>query len=140
MNLADVQPEMIINLERAALDRWGKGDPDGFLEIMARDITYFDPTTEKRLDGIEAIRALFATIRGKISVDRTELVNPTVVGSGDTAILTTNLISHGGSFAGGPKADASWNTTEVYRRIDGSWKIIHSHWSYTRPDVKMPGV
>ena len=29
--------DTIIRLERAALDRWGKGDPGGYLEIMATD-------------------------------------------------------------------------------------------------------
>jgi hypothetical protein len=28
----------IITLERTALDRWGKGDPSGFLEICAPDM------------------------------------------------------------------------------------------------------
>lgn len=40
---ADFKPETIIALERAALDRWGKGDPKGFLETYAPDVTYFDP-------------------------------------------------------------------------------------------------
>src|SRR5262249_39400656 len=35
----------------AALERWGKGDPDGFLEIYADEITYFDLTQERRVDG-----------------------------------------------------------------------------------------
>jgi hypothetical protein len=35
-------------MERAALDRWGKGDPEGYLELMARDVTYFDPTSSDR--------------------------------------------------------------------------------------------
>jgi ketosteroid isomerase-like protein len=33
----------IVMLERAALDRWGNGDPSGFLELYATDVTYFDP-------------------------------------------------------------------------------------------------
>ena len=41
----------IIALERAALDRWGAGDPSGYLEISAPDVTYFDPFLERRLDG-----------------------------------------------------------------------------------------
>jgi hypothetical protein len=32
----DFKPETIIALERAAIDRWGKGDPQGFLETMPR--------------------------------------------------------------------------------------------------------
>ncbi len=36
----------LIDLETAALHRWGHGDPDGFLEISAPDVTYFDPFIE----------------------------------------------------------------------------------------------
>jgi hypothetical protein len=25
-----------------------------------------------------------------------------------------------------------WNCSEVFGRIDGSWKIIHTHWSQIR--------
>ncbi len=134
----DLQPDTIIGLERAAPDRWGKGDPDGYLNTMAPDVTYFDPTTDARVDRKERLKTTLDAIRGKISVERAELVNPTVVGQGDVGILTFNLISHGGQFAGGPKIDARWNCTEVYRRIDGAWKIIHSHWSFTKPEVKVP--
>ena len=31
--------DTILALERAALDRWGKGDPDGFLELAAPDVS-----------------------------------------------------------------------------------------------------
>jgi len=34
--------DTIIATERAALDRWGKGDPSCFLEICAPDVVYFD--------------------------------------------------------------------------------------------------
>ena len=37
----------ILGLEKAALDRWCKGDPTGFLEISAPDVVYFDPFLEK---------------------------------------------------------------------------------------------
>jgi len=37
--------EMIVAMERAALERWGRGDPDGFLDISAPDVSYFDPFT-----------------------------------------------------------------------------------------------
>ena len=38
----------ILALERAAAERWGQGDPDGYLGLMAPDITYFDPVSGKR--------------------------------------------------------------------------------------------
>src|SRR5579864_7892257 len=62
----DFRPETVIALERGALDRWGKGDPQGFLDIMASDQTYFDPTTAKRLDGQDMLKKYFAPFIGKI--------------------------------------------------------------------------
>ena len=47
--------EHIIGLERAALDRWGKGDPSGFLEVYGDAITYFDPLPAQRIDGRQAM-------------------------------------------------------------------------------------
>jgi ketosteroid isomerase-like protein len=57
----------IIAMERAALDRWGKGDPSGFLEICSPDVVYFDPTLQQRLDGLEALTRLYEPVRGRIS-------------------------------------------------------------------------
>jgi hypothetical protein len=36
----------LLALERAALDRWGNGDPS---ELYATDITYFDPLTARHI-------------------------------------------------------------------------------------------
>jgi hypothetical protein len=44
--------EEIIAMECEALDRWGKGDPRGFTEISAAEVTYYNPYTERRLDGL----------------------------------------------------------------------------------------
>ena len=118
--------EQILALERAALDRWGKGDPDGYLEISAPDLTYFDPFVQKRIDGIDSLRAWYDLIRGKIQIEREEIVNPTVQIIGDAAILTFQFISHGSEGA------MHWNCTEGYRREGDTWKIIHSHWSFAK--------
>jgi hypothetical protein len=57
--------ETIISMEKQALDRWGKGDPSGFLEISSPDVVYFDPFLEKRIDGLEALTRYYEGIRGK---------------------------------------------------------------------------
>jgi ketosteroid isomerase-like protein len=132
----DFRPETIIALERGALDRWGKGDPEGFFEIMATDQTYFDPLTPKRIDSQDALRQYFAPITGKIKVEKYEMIDPKVQRSGDLAVLTFNIVSYGGQLDGGPKTTSQWNSTEVYQRINGSWKIVHSHWSYVKPAIK----
>ena len=91
----DFHPDTIVALERGALDRWGKGDPQGFFDIMASDQTYFDPTTAKRIDGHDALKNYFAPFTGKIKIERYEMIAPTVQRSGNLAVLTFNLIKIG---------------------------------------------
>jgi ketosteroid isomerase-like protein len=122
-------PEHIIELERAALDRWGRGDPSGFLEISALDVSYFDPFTEQRLDGLPALGALYDGIRGKIHIDRSEIIEPRVQVFGDVAILTFRFESHGS------EGSVHWNTTEVYRNTDAGWRIVHTHWAFRQPKL-----
>jgi len=100
---------------------------------FAPEETYFDPNTEKRIDGLEGFRRYLAPFTGKIKIERIELIDPKVQRVGDLAVLTFNLNDYGASLGDGPKSDARWNSTEVYQRIDGRWKIVHSHWSYVKP-------
>jgi len=116
----------IITIERAALDRWGKGDPAGFLEISAPDVVYFDPYLGKRIDGLEALTRRYQEIWGKIHLDRFELLNPLVQVCRDAAVLTFNYVSYSG------QNETRWNCTEVYRREGDRWQIIQTHWSYTQ--------
>jgi ketosteroid isomerase-like protein len=116
----------LIEMEKAALVRWGKGDPGGYLEICAPDVVYFDPYREERVDGLPALAALYETMRGQVYFDRFELINPHVQASGDLAMLTFNYISYNG------QQTSRWNCTEAYRREpDNHWRIIQTHWSYT---------
>ncbi|MGA2503971.1 MAG: nuclear transport factor 2 family protein [Anaerolineales bacterium] len=116
----------IIDMEKAALNRWGKGDPDGFLEICAPDVVYFDPYREERVDGFPALAALYETLRGQVHFDRFEVINPRVQTSGNLAVLTFNFVSYTGEQC------SRWNCTEAYRREpDGHWRIVQTHWSYS---------
>jgi hypothetical protein len=117
----------VIALERAALDRWGKGDPSGFLEICAPDVTYFDNNLERRLDGLDALTAYYEKVRGQIYVDRYELIQPKVQFCGEAVVLTFNYVG----CAGGK--EYRWNCTEVYWRTPKGWRIIQTHWSKTGP-------
>jgi ketosteroid isomerase-like protein len=118
--------ETIIAMERAALVRWGQGDPSGFLEISAPDVVYFDPYLEMRIDGLDALTEYYQGIWGQVRFDRFELLNPCVQAGSELAVLTFNYVSYTGD------RESRWNCTEVYRHNSGHWKIIQTHWSYTR--------
>ena len=121
----------IISIERTALNRWGKGDPWGFTEISADEVTYFDTGTERRVDGREALRQLYLRREGRIKIDRYDMLNPKVQVRENTAVLTFNLIDYIHTREGSTE-EVHWNATEVYCIIDGQWKIIHTHWSHTQ--------
>jgi hypothetical protein len=118
--------EILVAMESAALRRWGDGDPSGFLEICAPDVVYFDPYLEKRIDGLEALTQYYKGLWGQVHFDRFELLNPCVQVSGGLAVLTFNYVSYTGN------TESRWNCTEVYRLSADNWRIIQTHWSYTR--------
>jgi len=126
-------------LERAALDRWIVPNPDGYLDLAAPDITYFNPYQERRVDGLEALTALIGPIKGAqlpFSDVRYEMIEPKVQLYGEVALLTFNLINYG-RIGGQPETVLTrWNSSQVYRRIDGGWRLVHSHWSYLKPGVQ----
>ncbi|MFN8549121.1 MAG: DUF4440 domain-containing protein [Candidatus Eisenbacteria bacterium] len=118
--------EDILALEEAALRRWCKGDPSGFLELCAEDVVYFDPYLERRMNGLAALTAYYESIRGKVQVERFEMIEPYVQLIGDAAVLTFNFVSWGEK-----EEPSRWNCTEVFRRRGDGWRIIQTHWSYT---------
>ena len=117
----------VLALERTTLDGWQVGNPDPLLAISDPEITYFHVVTDKRLDGLPALRALFEAYRGRPLFDSYEMADPKVQSSGDTAVLTYTLVRHVGT------TTSRWNATQVYQRKKEGWRIIHSHWSATRP-------
>ena len=131
----------LIALERVALDRYITMDPEGYLSLYAPEVTYFDPSTERRLDGLKAMQEFLRpmkTAKRRFTKPRYEILGPKVQLYGDVALLTFNIINYGKPPNRPEQALARWNTTEVYRRVDGKWVIVHSHWSFIKPDVKAP--
>ena len=129
----------LVALERAALDRWVKLDPEGYLSLFAADVTYFDPTTERRVNGLEAMRVRLEPMK-KITLPftdpRYDLIEPKVQQHGEVAVLTFNVVNYAKLPNQPETMVARWNSTEVYRRIDGKWRIIHGHWSRVQADAK----
>lgn len=121
----------VLQLERGALDRWGKGDTAGYSDLYAEDVSYFDPLTRARIDGLKAMLAYYEPWQGKIKVARYEIFNPQVVEADVLAVLTFNLVNYLDGEDGKEVLGSCWNCTEVYRRDAARWRIVHSHWSFT---------
>lgn len=119
----------ILALERAALDRWGNGDPDGFLELAAPDVSYIDPIQQRPLSDRAELTELYDQLRGAIKIESSEIVNARVQEAGDIAVLSFQFLSRGS------EGSMNWNATEVYQRLPDGWRIIHTHWSYVQPKL-----
>jgi ketosteroid isomerase-like protein len=121
-------PATIIALERAALDRSDRYDPDGFLTLSDPGVVYIDPTLEQPIVGLENLRTYYKSFRGTGTPVRGEMLNAKVQVMGDTAVLTFNYRRTDGK-------EPRWNATEVYRKTKDGWRIVHTHWSYIKPQA-----
>ena len=135
--------ETILALERGINDRWNRGDVDGALEAYSEDVTYFDPLTAVRLDGRKAVEGYFRKFfEGKLNILRNVFPNPQLIVSagGDLAVLNYNLVNIVPDGQGGEKQGTPWNSTQVYRFMDGQWRVVHANWSFTRHPAAMQGL
>jgi ketosteroid isomerase-like protein len=120
----------ILALEKAAMNRWRQGDPDGFLALSTPQVTYFDPILPGRLTGIASLTEFYNGMRGQGGgASAVEYVDPRVDVVGDAALLTYRYLWAGLDSDGTVTARSAWNCSEVYRRQAGQWRIVHTHWS-----------
>ena len=116
--------QTILAQEHRALERWSQGDPLGYSNAAAQDITYFDDIgAQLRVEGVEALREYLTSLQGQIPVHSYEVVDPKVQVLGDVGILTFRY--HASSPDG--EALTQWKATTVYSRVDGQWQMVHGH-------------
>ncbi len=133
--------ETLMALETAAMERWRAGDPMGWVEISAPEVTYVDPGLAQPIVGREAYAAYLGKLKGQIHYQGSEFLLPRIATFGDVAVLTYNYRSTREE-PGAQPARTDWNTTEVYARFGSDWRIIHTHWSYldheAPPSLEVP--
>jgi ketosteroid isomerase-like protein len=124
----------ILELEKSCNERWSTGDNRGYLDNYAEEITYFDPVLETLLVGKEAVVAHIESIYADPHIVRSEYRSPAVNVSdgGDFAVLAYNLDTYVKDENGQEQRLRAWNATEVYRLLDGQWRIVHSNWAFTQ--------
>jgi ketosteroid isomerase-like protein len=118
----------IVEIEKNALEKWYAGDPSAYIAMMDPEIGYFEPILEKRLDGKDQLTKMYEALRGKVHAEKFDMLNTRVQATDNMAVLSCNLLSIEGGIP------FRWNCTEVFAlNKAGQWKLIHSHWSQTKP-------
>lgn len=65
-----------------------------------------------------------------------ELLGPRVDVDGNIALFTFNLVNYGKPTGSTHETGlARWNAAQVYRQLNGEWRILHTHWSFTQPQL-----
>ncbi len=122
------------------MERYRKGDPFGFTDISIPAVTYFDSRTPGRVEGLASLKAQMAERAGKIHYDVMDFVEPRVQVHGEAAVLFYRFFSTSLRPDGAVAERTAWNCTEVFVKIDGQWRIVHTHWSLIggRPEQGTP--
>ena len=108
---------------------WLKGNPAPVLAASDADITFFHVMTDQRLEGLAALRELYASYGGRPLFDSYEIRNPKVQSGADMAVLTYHFVTRNG------EVTRNWNATVVYQKKAAGWRVIHSHFSQTKPPM-----
>jgi len=112
----------IIAMERAALDNVPN---QGFVEISMPDVVYIDPDLTQPIYGRDALATYYKNMPvGAPDPGKMTNVRVQVIGE-EAAVLTFNYV-------GQRSLRMGWNCTEVYRKTPQGWRIIQTHWSYTK--------
>ena len=85
---------------------------------------------------MKALLEPMARMKPPFTNPRYDMIAPRLQVHGDAALLTFNLVSYGTPPGGKEIVVARWNSSELYARVGGAWKIVHSHWSLTKPELK----
>jgi ketosteroid isomerase-like protein len=110
---------------KAANDRWASGDPTGFLDCAAPDITWMDDLgATYPVQGYDSLKTYLESFKGQIPPHQHELQVPMFQNYGDMVIVTYRYQA---TFDG--EVQAPWKVTSVYRYKDGDWLSVHENWT-----------
>jgi len=93
------------------------------------DLVVYDVGTPREFDGVKAVRGDFQNFFDNIKNPKVEFVALHVVTDGKMGLA--NSIQHfTGTDKSGKAVDMTFRVTDVWRKIAGKWKIIHTHVSF----------
>ncbi|MEU0163004.1 SgcJ/EcaC family oxidoreductase [Streptomyces sp. NPDC006261] len=120
----------LVEFEKSIQWRWTSGDPTGYMDALAEDVTYVDPLAENFAVGREAVRAHFKRIYADAGLTRQEYLDESArVISSDEVLLVFTFNTYQPDDNGGEKLFLSWNMSLIFRKTDGEWLLSHGHLS-----------
>ena len=112
----------------AALNRMINGDPEPMMEVWSHgsDVTAMHPTGGRET-GWEEVRASWEQgAQGSLSDAQVSIEDLVVVPLSDDVAYTLGT-ERGQATLGNETAIIDWRVTNIYRREEGEWKMVHHH-------------
>jgi len=92
-------------------------------------LVVYDVSTPREFDGAKAVRGDFQNFLDNNKNFKVEFISLHVVSDGKMG-LANSIQRFTGSDKSGKPVDTTFRVTDVWRKQDGKWKIIHMHVSY----------
>lgn len=124
--------DLLVSIERLMLDPWSQGKPGAGVEALplADDCTLMDDIGGyDRLQGPEAVRAYGRSLEGQIPPHNYEIARPHLQRRATVAVLT---FYYHPTLPDGTEG-SNWKVTSVYTEEPGGWQLLHTNWSFYRP-------
>jgi ketosteroid isomerase-like protein len=120
----------------AALAAMSSGDPEPYTKLWAgsEDVTLFGAwgPIEK---GYERLRETFRWVGSRFKRGQLVPENTVAFASGDLG-YTVGFERGDVAVDDGPARPMTIRVTQIYRRIDGAWRLVHRHADFPPPDQR----
>ncbi|GAB4376318.1 MAG: nuclear transport factor 2 family protein [Calditrichia bacterium] len=117
----------LLAVEKACAAAFNRRDVDSILEHFSDDISGFSSTKHERFHGKEELKSTFEYYLSEAEDLTFEIADPEVIDLGELAILTLYwkvILKSGNKIR-----EVNGRGSHVFRRFNGTWKIIHEHFS-----------
>ena len=111
----------------AAINRAINGDPGSMMEVWSHgsDVTTLHPLGGRET-GWEEVRASWEQVAQAFSDGQVSIEDLVVVPLADDVAYTVGT-EHGQAKLGDETVGIDWRVTNIYRREEGEWKVVHHH-------------
>jgi hypothetical protein len=122
--------EVVMEKIEMAAEKWSTGDPMGYVEVAAPDITWSDDLAAPvPISTKEALKVYLEGFRGQIPPHKFELSEFTYQFYEDIIIVTYHYQGTFDEVKAPP-----WKVTSVYRFENGDWLSVHENWTNVKTE------
>jgi hypothetical protein len=108
-----------------AAEKWASGNPTGYADYAANDITWVDDLGAMfPISGKDSLKAYLESFTGQIPAHKHELSDMVFQFYEDMVIITYRYT---GTFEGVP--GDPWKVSSVFKYIENDWFSVHENWS-----------